>query len=160
MIRLDLPREPHWLDLPHGVRLLVRPLDTATDAAGRRQGLLAYGSDQGCFGSCSWTTHDSRLVGSAAGRWHFGTGHGKKCGTADGDPQDRATAFLRLIYAPLDRLAAEGEDCGAGYCDGCQNSGRDCGGQCPYVTRGLAGVADRPAQPVVPGDRACSAAGS
>ncbi|CAK0766814.1 hypothetical protein WCLP8_3970003 [uncultured Gammaproteobacteria bacterium] len=35
MIRLDLPREPHWLDLPHGVRLHVRPLDTATDAAAR-----------------------------------------------------------------------------------------------------------------------------
>ena len=35
MIRLDLPREPQWLDLPHGVRLLVRPLDTATDAAAR-----------------------------------------------------------------------------------------------------------------------------
>ncbi len=35
MIRLDLPREPHWLDLPHGVRLQVRPLDTATDAAAR-----------------------------------------------------------------------------------------------------------------------------
>ncbi|MBI1207419.1 MAG: hypothetical protein GC191_09030 [Azospirillum sp.] len=35
MIRLDLPREPHWLDMPHGVRLHVRPLDTATDAAAR-----------------------------------------------------------------------------------------------------------------------------
>ena len=29
MIRLSLPKEPYWLDLPHGVRLYVRPLTTA-----------------------------------------------------------------------------------------------------------------------------------
>jgi hypothetical protein len=29
MIRLDLKREPHWLDLGHGVRLHVRPCTTA-----------------------------------------------------------------------------------------------------------------------------------
>ena len=35
MIRLNLPTEPYWLDLPLGVRLLVRPLDTAVYEACR-----------------------------------------------------------------------------------------------------------------------------
>ena len=35
MIRLDLKREPHWLDLGHGVRLYVRPLTTALMMAAR-----------------------------------------------------------------------------------------------------------------------------
>jgi hypothetical protein len=33
MVRLGLPREPCWLDLPAGVRLQVRPLTTAVMAA-------------------------------------------------------------------------------------------------------------------------------
>jgi hypothetical protein len=33
MVRLGLPREPYWLDLPAGVRLQVRPLTTAVMAA-------------------------------------------------------------------------------------------------------------------------------
>jgi len=35
MIRLNLPTEPYWLDLPLGVRLKVRPLDTAVYEACR-----------------------------------------------------------------------------------------------------------------------------
>jgi hypothetical protein len=35
MIRLDLKREPHWLDLGHGVRVLVRPCTTALVMAAR-----------------------------------------------------------------------------------------------------------------------------
>lgn len=35
MLRLDLAREPRWLDLGHGVRLRVRPLTTALMAAAR-----------------------------------------------------------------------------------------------------------------------------
>ena len=35
MIRLNLPTEPYWLDLPLGVRLQVRPLDTAVYEACR-----------------------------------------------------------------------------------------------------------------------------
>jgi hypothetical protein len=35
MIRLDLSREPRWLDLGHGVRLRVAPLTTALMAAAR-----------------------------------------------------------------------------------------------------------------------------
>ena len=30
MLRLDLKRDPHWLDLGHGVRILVEPLSTST----------------------------------------------------------------------------------------------------------------------------------
>lgn len=30
MIRLQLPSEPAWIDLPHGVRVRCRPLDTDT----------------------------------------------------------------------------------------------------------------------------------
>ena len=37
MIRLDLKREPHWLDLGHGVRLYVRPLTTALMMAARAE---------------------------------------------------------------------------------------------------------------------------
>ena len=35
MIRLDLKREPRWLDLGHGVRLHVRPCTTALVMAAR-----------------------------------------------------------------------------------------------------------------------------
>ena len=35
MIRLDLKREPHWLDLGHGVRVHVRPCTTALMMAAR-----------------------------------------------------------------------------------------------------------------------------
>lgn len=35
MIRLDLKREPYWLDLAHGVRLNVRPATTALVMAAR-----------------------------------------------------------------------------------------------------------------------------
>jgi hypothetical protein len=39
MIRLDLPKDPYWMDLPHGVRLLVRPLSTAVYEAARARGV-------------------------------------------------------------------------------------------------------------------------
>jgi len=48
MIRLDLAREPVWLDLGHGVRLLVAPLTTALMAAARSDpALAALGEDAG-----------------------------------------------------------------------------------------------------------------
>ena len=39
MIRLDLKREPYWLDLAHGVRLHVRPITTAFVMAARVQAM-------------------------------------------------------------------------------------------------------------------------
>ncbi|MEI8396307.1 MAG: hypothetical protein WCF85_16355 [Rhodospirillaceae bacterium] len=40
MIRLNLPTMPYWLDLPEGVRVNVRPPDTAIDGAA-----MAYAVD-------------------------------------------------------------------------------------------------------------------
>ena len=37
MIRLDLKREPHWLDLGHGVRVQARPCTTALMMAARAE---------------------------------------------------------------------------------------------------------------------------
>ncbi len=130
MIRLDLPREPHWLDLPHGVRLLVRPLDTATDAASRAAAI----ADLRQRGQTAPPAADKEA-------WRAGQTKDALARTlgqltildwsgvllADGSPAPVsaetvgllmaipriATEFLRLIYAPLDRLAAEGEGCGA-----------------------------------------------
>jgi hypothetical protein len=44
MIRLDLMREPHWLDLGHGVRLHVRPCTTALMMAARAEAQRAASS--------------------------------------------------------------------------------------------------------------------
>ncbi|MDJ0685399.1 MAG: hypothetical protein QNJ84_11910 [Alphaproteobacteria bacterium] len=43
MIRLGLPKEPYWLDMPHGVRLFVRPLTTAIYEAARAKGARLAG---------------------------------------------------------------------------------------------------------------------
>lgn len=41
MLRLDLPKEPYWIDLPHGVRVRVAPLTTAVYEAARAKGNAA-----------------------------------------------------------------------------------------------------------------------
>ncbi len=130
MIRLDLPREPHWLDLPHGVRLLVRPLDTATDAAARAASVTDL-RERGQTAPPAAAKEPWRLgqtkdaLARAVGQLTILDWSGVLL--TDGSPAPVtaemvallmsipkiATAFLRLIYAPLDRLAAEGEDCGA-----------------------------------------------
>lgn len=38
MIRLNLETEPYWIDLPHGVRVFVRPLTTAIYEAAQAKG--------------------------------------------------------------------------------------------------------------------------
>ena len=43
MIRLSLPKDPYWLDLPHGVRVFVRPLTTAIHEAARAKGARLAG---------------------------------------------------------------------------------------------------------------------
>ena len=130
MIRLDLPREPYWLNLPHGVRLLVRPLDTATDAAARAASvtdLRERGQDvPPAAAKESWRLGQTKdALARAVGQLTILDWLGVLL--ADGNPAPVAaetvallmaipkiaTAFLRLIYAPLDRLAAEGEGCGA-----------------------------------------------
>jgi hypothetical protein len=47
MIRLDLKREPHWLDLGHDVRLQVRPCTTALMMAARAEVQRAASSSAG-----------------------------------------------------------------------------------------------------------------
>ena len=130
MIRLDLPREPHWLELPHGVRLLVRPLDTATDAAARAAAaadLRERGQDvPPAAAKDSWRLGQAKAaLAQALGQLTILEWSGVL--VSDGAPApvtgetvallmaipDIATAFLRQIYAPLDRLASEGEGCGA-----------------------------------------------
>ncbi|HYN40035.1 MAG TPA: hypothetical protein VES39_12360 [Rhodospirillales bacterium] len=109
MIRLDLKREPHWLDLGHGVRLHVRPCTTALMMAARAEVQRAPVS----------SAHDFRAAGErtatlvkALGRlvvqeWE-GVGH------ADGEPAPltpegvdalldlwpMADAFERLYLGP------------------------------------------------------------
>ena len=46
MIRLDLKREPHWLDLGHGVRVHVRPCTTALMMAARAEVQRSAASSQ------------------------------------------------------------------------------------------------------------------
>ena len=130
MIRLDLPRDPHWLDLPHGVRVLVRPLDTATDAAARAAAVTDL-RERGqtappAAAKEPWRAGQTKdALARALGQLTILDWSGVLL--AEGCPAPVtaesvallmsipkiATAFLRLIYAPLDRLAAEGEGCGA-----------------------------------------------
>ncbi len=129
MIRLDLPREPHWLDLPHGVRLLVRPLDTATDAAARAAAvadLRERGKDvPPAAAKESWRMGQTKdALARALGQLTILDWSGVLLADGTTAPVTAesvallmaipkiATAFLRLIYAPLDRLASEGEGCG------------------------------------------------
>ena len=129
MIRLNLPRDPHWLDLPHGVRLLVCPLDTAIDAAARAASVTDL-RERGQTAPPAAAKEPWRLgqtkdaLARAVGQLTILEWSGVLL--ADGSPAPViaesvallmaipkiATAFLRLIYAPLDRLAAEGEGCG------------------------------------------------
>jgi hypothetical protein len=53
MIRLDLKREPYWLDLAHGVRLHVRPCTTALMMAARAE----------MHGAASSSASDSEAAG-------------------------------------------------------------------------------------------------
>lgn len=37
MLKLDLPTEPYWADLPHGVRLRIKPVGTAIVSAAQHR---------------------------------------------------------------------------------------------------------------------------
>lgn len=130
MIRLNLPHEPYWLDLPFGVRLHVRPIDTALDAAAR------FAAVEVLRGDADTETDPAaraRRLGRAKAAlatscaqaailsWE-GVLDADGAGPAPVTPETVARlmavpviaeAFVTAWYEPLERLAAEGENCGA-----------------------------------------------
>ena len=92
MIRLDLNREPAWLDLAPGVRVLVEPLTTAL--------MMAARSDPGVEGLPETATDEDRALalGRALGRLAIRDWEG--VGDADGAPipptPEAITALLDL----------------------------------------------------------------
>jgi hypothetical protein len=65
MLRLNLSNEPHWLDLGHGVRLLVEPLTTAIMLAARSDPTITAAVE-----ADSTTSNDdlARIVAKAVAR--------------------------------------------------------------------------------------------
>jgi hypothetical protein len=128
MLRLDLPSEPFWIDCPHGVRLLVRPLTTALNhvalaRAGRRLREMRDAAPDDPLLS------DQDFIDGAQ-RFEIAVGLGEACildwqgvGNADGTDAAAVTAdairalltvpeiamaFDVGLVAPLARLTAEG----------------------------------------------------
>lgn len=66
MLRLNLSNEPRWLDLGHGVRLLVEPLTTAIMLAARSDPtIIAAAAD---FGGSASNDDLARIVAKAVAR--------------------------------------------------------------------------------------------
>ena len=61
MLRLNLSNEPQWLDLGHGVRLLVEPLTTAVMLAARSDPAILAATEDG-QGSTGANPDDLALV--------------------------------------------------------------------------------------------------
>ncbi len=61
MLRLNLSTEPQWLDLGHGVRLLVEPLTTAVMLAARSDPAILAATEN-LQGSTSANTDDLALI--------------------------------------------------------------------------------------------------
>ena len=61
MLRLNLSNEPQWLDLGHGVRLLVEPLTTAVMLAARSDPAILAATEN-LQGSTSANTDDLALI--------------------------------------------------------------------------------------------------
>lgn len=96
MLRLNLSNEPRWLDLGHGVRLLVEPLTTAIMLAARSDPtIIAAAADSG--GSAS-NDDLARIVAKAVARIVVRDWEG--VGDEDGEPMaishDGIDALLEL----------------------------------------------------------------
>lgn len=59
MFDLDLKREPHWLDLGHGVRVHVRPCTTALMMAARAEAQR----------TCVPSTNETQAAGERTAAW-------------------------------------------------------------------------------------------
>lgn len=138
MLRLSLPTAPRWVDLPHGVRVLVRPVDTATSEAAFADAVDAVrplqaeaeaaekagqpldplgrnGANAGWLAGLRWQHQVEALLRYTVEDW-------EGIGDADGVPwlpcagafrafaanRDLATAFFRAVMAPVEELRAEG----------------------------------------------------
>lgn len=88
MLRLNLSSEPTWLDLGHGVRLLVEPLSTAVMMAARSDpAVIAVAGDTADFEEAIEPGHDNRIaviVAKAVARIVVKDWEG--IGDADGQP--------------------------------------------------------------------------
>jgi hypothetical protein len=78
MIRLDLAREPRWLDLGHGVRLHVGPLTTSLMAAAR--------SDPAVTGLLDGASNETMAVAMAKALARLVVLDWEGVGDADGNP--------------------------------------------------------------------------
>jgi hypothetical protein len=78
MIRLDLSREPRWLDLGHGVRLRVAPLTTSLMAAAR--------SDPSVTGLVNGASNETIAVTMAKALARLVVLEWEGVGDADGEP--------------------------------------------------------------------------
>jgi hypothetical protein len=104
MIRLQLKREPYWLDLGHGVRVYVRPCTTALVMAARSSMLTAAGT----------ATPGERTAALIRGLARLAIEAWEGVGDAEGQPAELsaagvdalmelwpiAEAFERLYFAP------------------------------------------------------------
>jgi hypothetical protein len=103
LIRLQLKREPHWLDLGHGVRVRVRPCTTALVMAAR-SAMLASPA----------TTPGERTAALVKALAHLAIEQWEGVGDENGEPAPLtaagvdalmelwpiAEAFERLYFAP------------------------------------------------------------
>ena len=122
MITLDLPTEPHWLDLPRGVAVQTRPVTTAVliaaQSAARRaleEVPEADRADPALLAGLGFAALVEALARYAILDW-------RGVGDAAGEPleltperaallmrhEDLATAFWEAVHRPLSALAAEG----------------------------------------------------
>ena len=162
MIRLDLKREPHWLDLGHGVRVQVRPCTTAPVMAARAARRDPASDDPPEVDATTALGARTASFLKALGRLAIDAWEG--VGDAAGEPAavspygvdalldlwPLAEAFERLYLGPALLLDAEKKRLtalapwhfggGPAYCRGCAAQGRPCaegrpganGEHCPY----------------------------
>ena len=68
MLRLNLSTEPRWLDLGHGVRLLVDPLTTAIMLAARSDPAIVAAAEDAQADSSASNDDLARIVAKAVAR--------------------------------------------------------------------------------------------
>jgi hypothetical protein len=115
MLRLDLKREPHWLDLGHGVRVHVRPCTTALVMAARAASQPNSDAPDGAHGLGTRTAGFLKALGRLAiVAWEgVGDAAGEPAAvTPEGidallDLWPIAEAFERLYLGPALLLDAE-----------------------------------------------------